>query len=197
MSAAAHEEQDLTARHSGIGRRPRRPQRGIGYLVVLFWLALGSLALAGEAMLWSMERQREREEELLFAGDQIRRAIGSYYEATPSGSKRLPPTLEVLLEDTRFLPARRHLRQIHVDPMTGTSAWGLMRGADGGLIGVHSRSQRAPLKRRGFAAVDAEFEHKTQYAEWHFVYHGARTLHLPPVMLPSGGVSPDTQAGGR
>ena len=47
------------ASRSQTGRPPpRAAQGGLGYVVVLFWLALGSLALAGEAMLWSMDRQR-------------------------------------------------------------------------------------------------------------------------------------------
>lgn len=171
------------AGRSPTGRRPRAAQGGIGYLAVLFWLAVGSVALTGEAMLWSMERQREREEELLFVGDQIRRAIGSYYEASPTEPKRFPATLEVLLEDKRFLPARRHLRRIYADPMTGTAHWTLVTAAGGGVIGVHSSSRRAPLKRSGFTGIDAQLEHKARYDEWHFVYHGARTQHLPPVML--------------
>lgn len=183
MCAVVRRELGVMARPSRIGRPSRLGQGGIGYLVVLFWLALGSLALTGEALLWSMERQREREEELLFVGDQLRRAIGSYYDASPSEPKRLPPSLDVLLEDARFLPARKHLRRVYADPMTGTRAWGLVRGSDGGVLGVYSTSQRAPLRRTGFAAVDAEFEHKARYADWQFVYHGARTLHLPPVML--------------
>lgn len=161
----------------------RRRQTGIGYLFVLGALAVGSVVVVGEAVLWTVERQREREVELLFVGDQFRRAIGSYYEASPSDSRRLPPTLDALLEDARFLPPRRHLRRIYADPMTGAAAWGLVRVADGGIIGVHSLSQRASLKQTGFAAVDLEFERKTRYTDWQFVYPGARTLHLPPVML--------------
>ena len=172
------------ASRSQTGRPPpRAAQGGLGYVVVLFWLALGSLALAGEAMLWSMDRQRAREDELLFAGDQIRRAIGSYHDASPTEPKRYPDSLEVLLHDQRFLPGRRHLRRVYVDPMTGRPDWALLRRPDGTITGVHSRSQRAPLKRSGFAILDLEFEHRQRYADWQFIHHSARTLYLPPVML--------------
>lgn len=170
------------ARRSPSGRARRARQRGLGYLAVLFWLALASIALAGEAMLWSVQRQRDREEQLLFAGDQIRRAIGSYHDASPTQPGRYPPSLDVLLDDRRFLPARRHLRRLYADPMTGRPDWGLVRGADGGVIGVYSLSRRMPLKRDGFAATDLDFERKAQYAEWRFIHHGARMLYLPPVM---------------
>ncbi len=169
---------------SGNGRR--RGQRGIGYLLVLLWLALGSVVLTGEALLWSVQRQREREEQLLFVGDQIRRAIGSYHAAGPSEPRPYPPSLDVLLNDTRFLPARRHLRRLYRDPMTGTTDWGLVRGSDGGVIGVYSRSEHKPLRQTGFAATDLDFEGQAQYARWRFIHHNARTIYQPPVMLRPG-----------
>lgn len=163
--------------------KARASQQGLGYLVVMFWVALASLTLAGEAALWSKERQREREVELLFVGDQMRRAIGSYYEAAPGEVKRFPASLEVLLSDTRFVPARRHLRRIYADPMTGKAAWGLVLTPEGGVTGVYSTSRDAPIKRAGFAQQDAEFEHKAQYTEWRFIHHATRTVFLPPTMF--------------
>lgn len=172
------------AKHSRSGRVSRAGQGGLGYLVVLFWLALGSVALTGEAILWSMERQREREEELLFAGDQIRRAIGSYHEASAQ-PRQYPPSLQSLLDDTRSFPSQRHLRQLYTDPVGGGAPWVEIRGSHGGIIGVHSASARTPIKRTGFAALDEEFADKTAYAQWHFIHHGAQTLHRPAVMFGS------------
>lgn len=169
------------ARRSPTGSGPRAGQRGIGYLVILFWLALGSVALTGEAMLWSMERLREREQELLFAGDQIRRAIGSYHAASAQPGQ-YPPSLQSLLDDQRSFPSQRHLRQLYADPMAGGAPWVEIRGSHGGIIGVHSASARPPIQRTGFTALDEEFEGKTAYAQWHFIHHGARTLYRPPVM---------------
>lgn len=183
MSRAARQAPAAMARRSAIGSARRARQQGLGYLAVLFWLALASLALTGEGLLWSMQRQRDREEELLFIGDEMRRAIGRYHDATPAEPKRYPPSLDVLVQDRRFLPPRRHLRRIYADPMTGKPAWGLVLGADGGVTGVYSTSRQVPVKRAGFAERDIEFEHKTQYAEWRFVYHGARTRHEPATML--------------
>jgi hypothetical protein len=61
--------------------------------------------------------------------------------------------------------------------------WTLIRGSHGGIIGVHSASVRAPIKRMGFSRTDEEFKGKTEYAQWQFVHHEARTLYRPPVML--------------
>ncbi|KQP17021.1 hypothetical protein [Pseudorhodoferax sp. Leaf265] len=166
------------AKRSRSGSGSRAGQGGLGYLVLLFWLALGSVALTGEAILWSMERRREREEELLFAGDQVRRAIGSYYEAA-SEPKQYPPSLESLLEDSRSYPPRRHLRQPYPDPIGQGTPFKLIRGSHGGIIGVHSASVRAPIKRTGFSVLDAEFEGKDDYSQWTFIHHAAITRIEP------------------
>ncbi|MBN9461386.1 MAG: type II secretion system protein [Burkholderiales bacterium] len=165
------------------GSASRRRQRGLGYLVLLFWLALGACVLAGEGVLWSMQRQRDREEELLFVGDQMRRAIASYYETSPGPVKRYPDSLQALLDDRRQLSARRHLRRVYADPMTGRPQWGLVIAPDGGVMGVYSTSGATPLKRAGFAERDAEFTGKARYSEWVFLYRGELVRQVPPTML--------------
>lgn len=50
-----------------------RQQKGFTYLGLLFVVALMGIALAATGSLWVVERQREREQELLFVGDQIRK----------------------------------------------------------------------------------------------------------------------------
>jgi len=56
----------------------RRRARGFTYLAVLFIVAilLGGLALVGE--MWETSARREKEAELLFIGNQYRRAVGFY-----------------------------------------------------------------------------------------------------------------------
>ena len=53
-------------------------QRGFTYVGLLLAVALAGVALAAAGTLWSTVAQRDRELELLFVGDQYRRAIGSY-----------------------------------------------------------------------------------------------------------------------
>ena len=64
-----------------------RCQRGFTYLAVLFIVATitAGLALIGE--MWETAAKREKEAELLFIGDQYRKANGRYYESTPGAAK--------------------------------------------------------------------------------------------------------------
>ena len=102
-------------------------ERGFTYLGLLYAVALSSTALLAAGMLWSTEARRDKEEQLLFAGEQIRAAIGAYWDKAPAGQPhRLPLRLEDLLDDKRWPATRRHLRQVFVDPATGTREWGLV-----------------------------------------------------------------------
>lgn len=115
------------------------------------------------------QSQRSREAELLFAGDQFRHAIKSYYSTMPSGmGQTLPRTLDDLLQDPRFSMPVRHLRRMYVDPMTGQADWVLVQNK-GGIIGVHSRSSANSLKKKDFPLQYAEFQDKGTYADWVFV----------------------------
>ncbi|MES2948831.1 MAG: hypothetical protein V4858_09865 [Pseudomonadota bacterium] len=115
------------------------------------------------------QAQREKEEQLLFVGDQFRRAIVSYYNTVPSGSARaLPTNLEDLISDPRFPTPIQHLRKVYKDPMTGSTEWGLVTQG-GGISGVYSQSPKTTFKTTGFAPVYKAFEGKTTYSDWKFV----------------------------
>ena len=156
------------ALHIVIGNMCR--QRGFTYLALLFAVALVGVTLAATGVMWSMERQRDKERELLAIGNEFRTAIGSYYEGAPGNVKRYPAKLDDLLKDTRFLGIRRHLRQIYTDPMTGTREWGFLFAPEGGIMGVYSSSIAAPIKRARFPDQFFAFENKEHYADWKFVY---------------------------
>ncbi|HEX7888789.1 MAG TPA: type II secretion system protein [Ramlibacter sp.] len=147
-----------------------RSQAGFTYFGVLFLVTLAGLALASFATVASFERQRERESELLFVGHQFREAIRLYYESSPGGAKRYPPNLQALLEDPRTPRARRHLRRIYDDPVTGKAEWGVMQAPGGGVMGVHSLSTQGPLKTAGFDAADEAFMGSRSYADWKFAH---------------------------
>jgi type II secretory pathway pseudopilin PulG len=147
---------------------------GYTYLGLLMLIALMGTALAQVGMVWHTDAQRNREAELLFAGEELRRAIGSYFEsARPSdGKKEFPEKLEDLLEDDRFIPARRHLRRIYRDPMTGGFDWGLVLTPEKRIAGVHTLSENKPIKRTGFGVFTESFAAAQSYAEWKFNYDG-------------------------
>jgi hypothetical protein len=146
----------------------RRSQRGIMYLVLLFAVAATSATLAGTAALWSRVQQREREAQLLWAGDQIRRAIVAYARHSADEALRYPQALQDLLLDPRSAAPRRYLRRVYDDPMSGGADWALIRNAQGRIVGVHSRSAQAPLRRAGFPAPLRGFEQAERYSDWRF-----------------------------
>jgi hypothetical protein len=140
---------------------PPRNQSGVTYLLVLFFVAASSAMLAATAIIWSHERQRHKEEELLWIGNQFREAIGLYYQRTPGAVKRYPEKLEDLLEDKRYLTTARYLRRIYRDPLTGKPQWGLIPAPEGGFMGVRSTSTATPIRI---------LEAAGSYYDWTFTY---------------------------
>lgn len=145
-----------------------RAEAGYTYLLLLFGVAAMGLFAAGAAEGWSQLAQRERERELLFAGNQYREALRRYYEASPDAAQRHPARLDDLVEDRRFAGTRHHLRRLYPDPMTGAADWVLLRqGA--GIVGVHSRATGTPIKQAGFDRRDGDFAGAGSYADWKFI----------------------------
>lgn len=132
-------------------------------------VAVSGLMLASVGEIYSRTKQREKEAELLFIGQQFRTAIQNYYERSP-GAQRFPGSLDELLEDKRFPMTTRHLRRIYVDPMTGKPEWGFVTGPDDRIMGVHSLSTSEPLKKGNFSEANDSLKDKSKYTEWKFVY---------------------------
>lgn len=137
------------------GDRPNQP----GYallvmLVMLSMLAAGTLAATRQ---WTSQAQRERERELVFRAEAIRRAIQSYVTARPE-QPRWPTTLDDLLQDRRFSPPLSHLRRLYADPFTGQPDWVLMAhpAQPANFYGVHSRSQVRSMNRELGRMLGAE-----------------------------------------
>jgi type II secretory pathway pseudopilin PulG len=152
--------------------------RGFTYLGLLFAMAImaSGLGLLGE--LWHTAVQREKEADLLSIGSAYQRAIMWYYEST--NVRQYPRQLEYLLKDNRFPGTRRYLRRLYPDPITG-GEWGLMRAADGGIMGVYSTAQARPLK-----STRAQ-----SYSDLKFVYLPP-TAAAPAAAAPAAG-SPATR----
>ncbi|AGZ35365.1 hypothetical protein PVLB_12895 [Pseudomonas sp. VLB120] len=141
---------------------------GFTYLGVLLLIAVSSMALAATGTVWSSAAQRERERQLLWVGGQYAQALRSYYRASP-GLAQYPQELADLLQDNRFPEAKRHIRKLYPDPVTGTADWGLLRSIDGRITGVFSRSDATPFKRSGFDSQWSAFEGLEHYSDWQFV----------------------------
>ena len=79
--------------------------------------------VAGTGQVWQAKSQREKEAELLYVGEEFRKAIMSYYN---TGTKQYPESLEDLLQDKRTPAIKRHLRKIYTDPVMNTTEWGIV-----------------------------------------------------------------------
>jgi type II secretory pathway pseudopilin PulG len=165
-------------------RRSRRHARGVTYLMVLIVVAVSGILMAATGVSWQAAAQREKERELLFTGDQFRRAIGMYYERSPGGVKVFPKTLQDLLQDNRYPTVQRYLRKVYRDPVTAKTDWGLVAAPGGGIMGVYSLSEDAPYKRTGFRVADAAFTDQPRYADWRFVYVPAVAPTTAPFFKP-------------
>ncbi len=120
--------------------------------------------------IYSTTLQREKERELLFIGHQFRDAIGFYYESTIGGAAhQYPATLDDLLKDPRYPNTQRHLRRLYVDPITGKAEWGIII-LQGKIVGVHSLSDKKPIKIGSFEPNDVALQNKEKYSEWEFTY---------------------------
>jgi type II secretory pathway pseudopilin PulG len=111
-------------------------QRGFTYLAVLIAVALLGIGLAAQSEAWVASAQRARSAQADWAGAEYARAIASYLEQSPNGAKAFPRRLDDLVEDRRGPTVRRHLRQLYPNPLAGDGRWRLLRGADGGIVGV-------------------------------------------------------------
>jgi len=175
---------------SGPGARRASHQQGFVYIALLIGLSIIGIGLGATSEVWTQTRQREKEQELLFVGNQIRQAITRFYLRPAPAARRFPLSLDELVEDRRVPDQpQRYLRRVYADPMTRSTEWGEVRLADGTLVGVYSLSKDVPIKQVGFARRDKDLAEKEQYSEW--VFRSA----LPaanPVLAAGAGYSAPT-----
>ena len=163
-------------------------QAGFTYLAVLFAIAFMGLGLALTGEVWRTALTRDREVELLYAGNQYRRAIERYYL---SGPKQFPGALEDLLKDPRKPGTERYLRKLYPDPLTGKSEWGLVKGPGDVIMGVYSLSEDSPKKVANFGFANREFEGAAKYSDWKFLYNPAAQVPIAQQLpVPGPGTQP-------
>jgi type II secretory pathway pseudopilin PulG len=169
-----------------------RTPRGFSYVALLVAIVIIGISLGAAGKYWQNVMLREKEEELLFRGNQYRQAIERYFTAVP-GRAQYPQNIDDLLKDDRTPAGKRHLRQKYKDPMTGEdfeiitaqTASALVRAAAPqsaavpGIIGVHSKSEKEPLKKDNFPPANENLAGKSKYSEWLFI---AFTGTAPPVI---------------
>ncbi|GJG96665.1 type II secretion system protein [Cupriavidus pauculus] len=140
----------------------------IALLIIIAILGLASLSAA---RLGAVADRREAEEQLLDVGTQYRRAFQLYVDATPPGQPRFPLTLQALLRDPRYPLPRRYLRSLYADPITRRNDWVLLLSPEGGVMGIHSRSELEPIRQANFTAPFENFNRLKKYSDWVFYYY--------------------------
>jgi len=152
----------------------------IGLMVIITIMGIGLLSV-GEV--WHVAQKREKEQELLFIGNQFRLAIKLYKKHTPPTNRLqiYPNDLEDLVKDPRYPSTQRYLRKIYLDPLTGKPEWGVVKTPSGGIYGVYSLSEETPIKQNNFRPVDQNFEGKTKYSDWVFLPASAPVATNPVV----------------
>jgi type II secretory pathway pseudopilin PulG len=170
------------------GDKPPATSREGGYAMVALMVSLNVMAvmLTVAMPVWRQMVQREREIELVFRGEQYRRAIQLYERRNGPGA--LPADLDVLVEG-------RFLRKPFVDPVTGDDFVLIRQGqqagggtapvsgaALGGIAGVVSSSRARSIRI---------YQGQTSYDQWLFVHTGGEAGQTP------GGRGGSGQAVGR
>jgi type II secretory pathway pseudopilin PulG len=149
----------------------RRGNSGFAYVMLLAAIALISIAASSSLSLGATMARRDAERQLLAVGLEFQQALRSYAGVPPGATlptaARGPRSLEELLKDPRVPGTRRHLRQIYADPLTGRTQWGLVKDAEGYILGIYSLADGKPNQRHGFESQlslnDAE-----NYSQWVF-----------------------------
>jgi len=153
-----------TAGHRQIG-----DERGAALLFVLLMIVVLGLTITIAGSTWKSVTQQARESELLWRGDQYRKAIKSYHSVKHGATGFYPQKLENLLKDPRFPGAVKHIRQLFPDPISGED-WVLIKDKSGRITGVRSSSDLEPFKKDGFATEYESFKDSGSYSSWEFVY---------------------------
>lgn len=148
----------------------RSASTGFTYIGLLAAVAIMGIFMMVVGEVWQSLQKREKESELLFIGNEYRRAITDYYTQTPGNAPRYVMKLEELLKDARYPVTRRYLRKLYKDPLTGKDEWGLLKNAAGQIYGVYSLSTAEPFKKEHFKKDDHDFEGRGSYGEWVFKY---------------------------
>lgn len=138
-------------------------------VALLVSLNIMAIMLTVAMPVWRQMVQREREVELVFRGEQYRRAIQLYERRNGPGV--LPPDLDALIEG-------RFLRKAFKDPITGGDFVLIRQGQEqpgvpasaaagpGPIVGVVSSSRQRSIRI---------YEGQTVYDQWLFVHSGGES----------------------
>ncbi len=184
--------------------RPLTSAAGFTYLAVLLMVVILGIMQGVAYQYMSTVMKREREDEMLFRGQQIVEAIARwnnvYGVTNPAPPKHGPLNdLKDLLKDPNALQTTRYLRRDptkeYNDPITGKE-WEVIRDPTGqrGIIGVRSTSKQTPLKTGGFVEARALNPNDRLDACLITMYKGFEGAPLPGITtIPTSPVTTPTE----
>jgi type II secretory pathway pseudopilin PulG len=195
----------------------REGERGASLVSLIAGLTIMAIMMSAATPFWRYVMKDAREEELLFRGEQIARAIERYQKKNGGTS---PPNLEILVQ-------RRFLRKMYAEPFAKDGKWRLVRAGEPvmppGVPGVPTRRTppstmvgQAPTATIGgtitaggtgivgVASLSKDdslrvFNGRTKYNEWLFIagqlrfvgpMPGPRVPGVNPTAFPSTQPSP-------
>ena len=107
--------------------RRGRPAGGYALLILMMMVTLLLVALTAAMPSIYMEAQREREEELIFRGNEYARAIAFFHKQF----NRYPTSVDELLKKTNGV---RFLRRAYTDPMSKNGKWRFIHSNPQGVL---------------------------------------------------------------
>lgn len=123
--------------------------RGMAFLILMMVLTILLISLTVGLPDLYTAAQREREQELIFRGNEYARAIMLYHRQF----NRFPTSVEELMKKTNGF---RFLRHAYPDPMTRTGKWRLIHANAAGVV-IDSKTLTLPaVKNPGQKASDAQ-----------------------------------------
>ncbi len=139
----------MRARHASL-QRSRRGEAGYTLLIMLFLVASMILMLTAATPSLLTQGRRDREQEMIWRGNQYVRAIGLYYRKFG----KYPTKIDDLYQNTNGV---RFLREKYTDPMnTVDGSWRLIYlGPNGQLVGSVNYTNMLQMAMPGGAAMGA------------------------------------------
>lgn len=113
-------------------------QQGFTYLALLFAIAIAGISLSVTSEIWVKQSEREHKAQADWIGTQYEDAIASFFYSSLSsnGLRVYPRSVDDLLEDKRFTPPRRHLRQAYLSSLPSGHRIAMARLATGEISGI-------------------------------------------------------------
>jgi type II secretory pathway pseudopilin PulG len=108
--------------------------RGYVLIMLMFVVTVMAIGLMVAVPVWETQIRREKEEELIFRGNQYVEAVRIYQLKNPGS---LPQKLDILVE-------KKCLRRLFKDPMTPEGEWNLILQMPGVNVGRGPQGFRAP-----------------------------------------------------